>query len=166
MAIASRLSTFDDPHFLRRPYDRWQAYGQSKTANALFAVALDARGAPHNVRAFSVHPGSILTDLARHLSDDDLRAMGVAPGSAPGRVPEGLAAGDGGGGDYKTIAQGAATGVWCAANLQLEGRGGVYCEDVAPLVGVDVVRGARGVRAWAADGEAAERLWLLSASAP
>jgi NAD(P)-dependent dehydrogenase (short-subunit alcohol dehydrogenase family) len=59
---------FDDPHFERRAYDKWIAYGQSKTANALFALALDARGEAHRVRAFSVHPGSIITELMRSMS--------------------------------------------------------------------------------------------------
>ncbi|MDB5827071.1 MAG: oxidoreductase, partial [Variovorax sp.] len=153
---------FDDPHFMHRPYDKWQAYGQSKTANALFAVALDQRAAAYNVRSFSLHPGSIMTDLARHLSDDDLRALGMEPGSAPGHVPEGRAAGKGG--DYKTVAQGAATSVWCAASTQLEGLGGVYCEDadIAPVLPADAPNSATGVRPWAMDAEGAERLWQLS----
>src|SRR4051812_20846272 len=60
---------FEDPHFERRTYDKWKAYGQSKTANALFAVALDARGEAHRVRAFAVHPGAVMTDLVRSLTD-------------------------------------------------------------------------------------------------
>jgi len=60
---------FDDPHFERRPYDKWAAYGQSKTANALFAVALDGRGQPRGIRAFSVHPGAVGgTDLMRSMA--------------------------------------------------------------------------------------------------
>src|SRR5262249_10537012 len=66
---------FDDPNFLRHRYDKWKAYGQSKSANALFAVALDRFGEPHCVRAFAVHPGRIATDLARFLSDEE-RAVG------------------------------------------------------------------------------------------
>ena len=68
---------FEDPNFSTRAYDKWLAYAQSKTANVLFAVAMDKRGEPHGVRAFSVHPGTIVTDLARNLSDDELRAMGA-----------------------------------------------------------------------------------------
>jgi NAD(P)-dependent dehydrogenase (short-subunit alcohol dehydrogenase family) len=69
---------FDDPHFVLREYDRWKAYGQSKTANALFALELDARGAEHGIRAFSAHPGRIMdTGLVRHLSFEDLRASGA-----------------------------------------------------------------------------------------
>ncbi|MBW7462237.1 oxidoreductase, partial [Paenibacillus sepulcri] len=62
---------FDDINFERREYDKWKAYGQSKSANALFAVALDRRGAAYGIRAFSVHPGRILTDLVRHMSDEE-----------------------------------------------------------------------------------------------
>jgi NAD(P)-dependent dehydrogenase (short-subunit alcohol dehydrogenase family) len=64
---------FDDPNFERRPYDKWVAYGQSKTANALFAIALDARGEADRIRAFSVHPGAIVTDLMRFMPEEDGR---------------------------------------------------------------------------------------------
>ena len=151
---------FDDPHFERRPYDKWQAYGQSKSANALFAVGLDARGQAHGVRAFSLHPGSIFTELARHLTDEDLARMGVSRAD-PSRMPPGQSVEEGG--DFRTVAQGAATSVWCAANTRLEGMGGVYCEnvEVAEAVPADDI-GITGVRAWATDPELAERLWQLS----
>jgi NAD(P)-dependent dehydrogenase (short-subunit alcohol dehydrogenase family) len=152
---------FDDPQFERRSYERWAAYGQSKSANALFAVGLDRRGEPHGVRAFSVHPGSILTDLARHLSDDDLaKSFGVSR-AEPGYIPPGKSVSEGG--DFKTVPQGAATSVWCAANAQLEGMGGVYCEnvDVAQAVPADHPDAA-GVRPWAIDAASAERLWTMS----
>src|SRR4029450_19449 len=68
---------FDDPNFERRAYDKWKAYGQSKTATALFAVALDRRGYLQGVRAFAVHPGRIMTDLARYMTEDEKRAAGV-----------------------------------------------------------------------------------------
>jgi NAD(P)-dependent dehydrogenase (short-subunit alcohol dehydrogenase family) len=138
---------FDDPHFERRPYDKWVAYGQSKTANALFALALDARGEPHHVRAFSVHPGAILTELVRSLSAEELRAV-----SAGSEVEF-----------FKSPEQGAATSVWCATSGQLAGKGGVYCEDVdiAEAVAADAP-GKRGVRPWAMDPGSAERLWTLS----
>jgi NAD(P)-dependent dehydrogenase (short-subunit alcohol dehydrogenase family) len=137
---------FEDPFFERRPYDKWVAYGQSKTANALFAVALDARGVASRVRAFSVHPGAVLTELGRWMTEDEQRAAV----DAASKVPGGL----------KNTEQGAATSVWCAASPQLEGMGGVYCEDV------DIAEEAtadqalpRGVRPWARDPELAERLW-------
>ncbi len=67
----------EDPNYLHRSYNKWEAYGQSKTANALFALELDKRGKPHHVRAFSVHPGTIVTELSRHLSNEELSASGV-----------------------------------------------------------------------------------------
>lgn len=150
---------FDDPHFERRDYDRWSAYGQSKTANILFAVALDQRGKSEGVRGFSVHPGSIVsTDLKRYLTTEELRALGVIdergrPILDPAR-------------NLKTAEQGAATSVWCATSPQLESRGGVYCEngDIAPLLSgqAEVSSISRGVMPYAVDSDAAERLWQLS----
>lgn len=158
---------FDDPNFERRDYDRWAAYGQSKTANVLFAVALDERGARDGIRAFSLHPGAIVeTGLGKHISKEDLRAAGVIdeqdrPILDPSR-------------NLKTVAQGAATSVWCAVSPALDGKGGVYCEnaDIAPLIAGkfevtgmgDATRptGALGVMAYAVDPEAAGRLWDLS----
>jgi NAD(P)-dependent dehydrogenase (short-subunit alcohol dehydrogenase family) len=139
---------FDDPNFERRPYDKWIAYGQSKTANALFAVALDARGEPHRVRAFSVHPGAVVTELMRSMSDEEISA-------AVDRAREV--------GTFKTAEQGAATSVWCATSPQLDGMGGVYCEDcdIAQAVPADFAEQS-GVRAWAMDPSLAERLWTMS----
>lgn len=146
---------FDDVSFQNRPYDKWIAYGQSKTANALFAVGLDQRGRAAGVRAFSVHPGSVLGPLARHLTPQEIAAFGVhdAEGGlvvAPER-------------DLKSPAQGAATGLWCATSPQLRDVGGVYCEDcnVASLARSDVP-GGPGVRPWAVDSAIADRLWSLS----
>jgi NAD(P)-dependent dehydrogenase (short-subunit alcohol dehydrogenase family) len=143
---------FDDPNFERREYDKWVAYGQSKSANALFAVGLDARGGPHGVHAFSVQPGGIITDLARYLDRAELQAMGAIDERGQPRSE-----------NLKTIEQGAATTVWCATSPQLDGQGGVYCEDVdiAEAVSTDSDR-ASGVRPWAIDHVAAERLWTLS----
>jgi NAD(P)-dependent dehydrogenase (short-subunit alcohol dehydrogenase family) len=140
---------FEDPHFERRPYDKWGAYGQSKTANALFAVALDARGEARRVRAFSVHPGAVLTELTRWMTEDEQKAAI----EAASKVPAG----------FKNTEQGAATSVWCATSPQLEGKGGVYCEDVdiAEAVPADFSE-PRGVRPWAMDPELAERLWAKS----
>ncbi|HEY0192521.1 MAG TPA: SDR family NAD(P)-dependent oxidoreductase, partial [Kofleriaceae bacterium] len=154
---------FDDPNFERRDYDRWLAYGQSKTANALFAVALDRRGAAHQVRAFAVHPGRILTPLVRHLSAAELQqARVIDEAGRPIASPE-----------TKTPAQGAATSVWCATSPQLDGKGGVYCENVDLAAVVPATRqGApqglgdsaveTGVMPYAIDPEAAEQLWALS----
>lgn len=145
----------DDIDFDRRPYDKWVAYGQSKTANALFARALDARGRDHGIRAFSLHPGQILTDLARHLSEEELSAFDALDAQGNPKVdPEK---------GMKTVEQGAATTLWCATSPLLAGHGGVYCEDsdVAPLN--DGAMGRKGVAAWAADDAIAEQLWVLSA---
>jgi NAD(P)-dependent dehydrogenase (short-subunit alcohol dehydrogenase family) len=155
---------FEDPNFERRPYDRWSAYGQSKTANVLFAVAADALGKAEGIRAFALHPGSILTGLAKHLSREELELAGVV--DSEGRPVLDPAR------NLKSPAQGAATSVWCATSPLLEGLGGVYCEncDVAPLApeasSSEASRqaGSRpfGVRPFAVDGEAADRLWRLS----
>jgi NAD(P)-dependent dehydrogenase (short-subunit alcohol dehydrogenase family) len=149
---------FDDPQFEHRAYDKWLAYGQSKSANALFAVALDHRGERNGIRGFAVHPGSILTDLARSLSDDDFRAFGLTRDDAHGRIPPGQSVSEGA--DFKTIPQGAATSVWCATSPLLHGMGGVYCENVDVAAVTEEER--RGVRPWAIDPEFAERLWKLS----
>ena len=139
---------FDDPNFERRPYDKWIAYGQSKTANALFALALDARGEADGIRAFSVHPGAVVTDLMRFMAEDEVRsAISAAEGIEP----------------LKSTEQGAATSIWCATNPQLDGMGGVYCEDCDIAVSVPAdFRGASGVRPWASDPVLAERLWKKS----
>jgi NAD(P)-dependent dehydrogenase (short-subunit alcohol dehydrogenase family) len=145
---------FDDIDFDRRPYDKWVAYGQSKTANILFARALDRRGEKHGVRAFSLHPGQIITDLARHLSDEEL--AGFDAFDAQGKPIIDPAHG------MKTPEQGAATALWCATSPQLDGIGGVYCED-CDIAGINHAEmGRKGVAPWAIDDEAAERLWTLS----
>ncbi|HEX6628996.1 MAG TPA: oxidoreductase [Gemmatimonadaceae bacterium] len=139
---------FDDPNFERRPYDKWIAYGQSKTANALFALALDVRGAPDGIRAFSVHPGAVVTELMRFMPEDEVRrAISAAEGIEP----------------LKSAEQGAATSIWCATSPQLSGMGGVYCEncDIAEAVPADFP-GASGVRPWARDPLMAARLWVVS----
>jgi NAD(P)-dependent dehydrogenase (short-subunit alcohol dehydrogenase family) len=146
---------FDDPNFERRPYDKWVAYGQSKTANILFAIALDTRGQQDGMRAFSLHPGRILeTSLARHMSEEEL--LTAIDNNELARQSTDPA-------NYiKTIPEGAATTVWCATSRQLDGMGGVYCEDcdVAPVVPAD--SDGLGVRRYAIDPEFAERLWSLS----
>lgn len=151
----------DDPNFERRPYDRWQAYGQAKSANVLFAVALDRRGEPHGVRAFAVHPGVILTDLGQHMTEEDRKAFGLTAADGPGTVPAGRSVAEGG--DFKNAAQGAATTVWAATHPQLAGLGGVYCQDcdVAPILPAGAP-GNVGVRPHAIDPEYAQRLWTLS----
>lgn len=118
-SIGHRLNglSLDDPSFEHRDYDKWLAYGQAKSANALFALQLDKLGAPHGLRAFSVHPGGIVTPLQRHLTIDEQKAMGWF--DAEGKVHP----------MFKTPAEGASTSVWCATSALLDGMGGVYCED-------------------------------------
>ncbi|MBK3732310.1 SDR family NAD(P)-dependent oxidoreductase [Azospirillum brasilense] len=145
---------FDDLDFARRPYDKWIAYGQSKTANALFAIALDRRGREHGVRAFSLHPGQILTELARHLTAAEIAGFDALDAEGRPRIDPSRG--------MKTVAQGAATSVWCATSPRLDGLGGLYCEDcdVAPVH--SAATGRRGVHPWAADDALAERLWSVS----
>lgn len=145
---------FDDIDFLRRPYDKWVAYGQSKTANALFALALDKRGRHRGVRAFSLHPGQVLTSLGRHLSSAEIAAFDVLDEHGRQRLnPEiGL----------KTLEQGAATGLWCATSATLATLGGVYCEDCNIASINESETGRKGVAKWAVDLEYAERLWAAS----
>lgn len=154
-SIGHRISpvNFDDPSFERSEYHKWVAYGRAKSANALFAIGLDRRAAAHGVRAFAVHPGGIMTDLQRFMPEEEKRAMGWI--DEHGNVNS----------LFKTPSQGAATSVWCAVNAQLDGRGGVYCEDcdIAEPVAGDDPRFV-GVRPWAIDPDQAERLWALSES--
>jgi NAD(P)-dependent dehydrogenase (short-subunit alcohol dehydrogenase family) len=144
----------DDPNYVSRPYDKAEAYGQSKSANSLFSVELDRRGQAHGVRAFAVHPGGVLTDLIRYLTDDELKAWGI---TREGDVLKAPAAG------FKNLAQGAATTIWCSVSPQLADMGGVYCEDcdIAKLVPNDFP-GFSGVRHWAVDQATAKALWDLS----
>ncbi|MEU1149850.1 SDR family NAD(P)-dependent oxidoreductase [Streptomyces sp. NPDC005863] len=141
---------WDDPHF-RSGYDRWLAYAQSKTANALFALHLDRLGTPRDLHAFAVHPGSILTPLQRHIPRDEQLAQGwITPDGTPAE-------------GFKTPEQGAATAVWAATSPLLEGRGGAYCQDcdvAEPATTDDMLIG--GVKPWAVDPDAAARLWDLS----
>ncbi|MFS0828120.1 SDR family NAD(P)-dependent oxidoreductase [Pseudomonas phoenicis] len=142
---------WSDVHF-SHGYDKWLAYGQSKTANALFAVHLDRLGRHEDVRAFSLHPGKILTPLQRHLPQAEMIAAGWL--DARGELADPT---------FKTPQQGAATQVWAALSEQLGGKGGLYCEDcdVATLA-LDESPTYVGVRPYAIDPEQAERLWALS----
>lgn len=140
---------FDDIHFQRRPYDKWVAYGQSKTANVLFSVELNRRLAPAGVTANAVHPGGIMTELGRHLTPEDIAALQARVGTSPG------------GFQFKSIPAGAATSVWAATSADLEGRGGLYLEDCH--IARPATEGASdGVNAYALDPERAKRLWAVS----
>jgi len=143
---------WDDIHFRNGGYEKWTAYGQSKTANALFAVALDAREGANGVRAFALHPGGIMTPLQRHLKQEEMVAAGwidETGGISAAARPF-----------FKTTEQGAATAVWCATARTLNARGGLYCEDcdVAELAGENEPR-HRTVKPYAVDPDSAARLW-------
>jgi NAD(P)-dependent dehydrogenase (short-subunit alcohol dehydrogenase family) len=146
---------WDDPHYAARTYDKWEAYGQAKSANALFALGVDLLGRDVGVRAFSVHPGGIFTPLQRHLPEEEMVALGwKAPdGSIPPMVQA----------MFKTPEQGASTTVWAATSPKLAGKGGVYCEDcdVAKLATADSQRWEHA-RPWIADDAKAEKLWAMS----
>ena len=143
---------FDDLQFTT-DYDKWQAYGQAKTADSLFAVELDALGREQGVRAFAVHPGGIMTPLQRHLPREEMIAAGWMDDA--GTVNE----------RFKSTEQGAATTVWAATSPRLDGLGGVYLEDVdvalPTAIGSPEAR-VRGVDAHAIDREDASRLWAIS----
>ncbi|WP_037448247.1 oxidoreductase [Skermanella stibiiresistens] len=145
---------FNDFDFKSRPYDKWTAYGQSKTANALFAIGVDQRGERDGIRAFSLHPGQIPTDLMRHLSPDEIAGFDAFDGEGRPRIDPSRG--------MKTVEQGAATSVWCATSLRLAGIGGVYCEDCDVAVVHTKDTGRKGVHSWAADTELADRLWRIS----
>lgn len=147
---------FHDIHFNDREYDPWVAYGQAKTANALFAVALDSIGRSSGVRAFSAHPGGVLTDLIRYMPRELLEASNVLDKDGKPIIDPYN--------NKKTPQQGAATSVWCATSPQLDGLGGVYCADcnIARLLPSDESTELHGVRPRATDPVAAGRLWQLS----
>ena len=143
---------WDDIHFTGAAYDKWQAYGQSKTANALFAVGVDQRLKDEGVRAYAVHPGGIMTPLQRHLANEEMMALGWTDEN--GDIAEAVRP------YFKTPAQGAGTTLWCATSPQLANIGGVYCEncDIAAVDG-DPPQRAFNVNAHAVDTDEADRLW-------
>jgi NAD(P)-dependent dehydrogenase (short-subunit alcohol dehydrogenase family) len=151
-SIAHRMSAvdFDDPHYRTRPYQKWQAYGQAKTANSLFAVGFHQRFKDQGVIANAVMPGGIMTPLQRHLPREEMIAMGWM--DEAGKVADG----------FKTTEQGASTSVWAAVGPELTGIGGLYLENCAQAVPASKDNRFVGVEPWALDAEAAEKLWDLS----
>ncbi|MEO1647847.1 MAG: SDR family NAD(P)-dependent oxidoreductase [Pseudomonadota bacterium] len=139
----------EDPNFERRDYSEWLSYGQAKTANALFSVGLERRFADQGVHAIAVHPGGIQTNLGRHLSDEQREALTQRVTTSDPDF------------EWKTIPQGAATQVWAATSPELEGRGGVYCED-CHVAEIDDESQVDGVRSYALDPARADALWSLS----
>ncbi len=141
---------WDDPHFRTGGYEKWTAYGQAKTANALFAVGFDDHFAGQGVHANAVMPGGIMTPLQRHLPIEEQRAMGwLDEHDQP-------VAG------FKTTEQGASTSVWAAVGHELEGVGGLYLEDCAQAVPWSQENPRIGVMPYALDPDSAERLWAMS----
>ena len=142
---------WEDPNYHQRPYDKWEAYGQAKTANALFAVGYDQRFRAHGIRANAVMPGGIMTPLQRHLTHEEMVAMGWIDATT-GQLRDG----------FKTPEQGASTSVWAALGPELEGVGGLYLEDCQQALPWSKASPWQGVLPHALDPDAAERLWALS----
>lgn len=150
VAVSSRANldapvTFDDVSYQRRPYDPAEAYGQSKTANVLFAVEATRRWQQDGIVANAVNPGGVATNLQRHMPAEFHRTMAADP---TGRTPQ----------------QGAATTLVAAIAPELAHAGGRYLENgqEAPTIPDDADEHHAGVRAWALDPDLALRLWQLS----
>jgi NAD(P)-dependent dehydrogenase (short-subunit alcohol dehydrogenase family) len=149
----------DDPNFERTPYEPFVAYGRSKTANILFAVAFDRRHRGRGVRAAAVHPGAIETELARYVEPARLQALIdqiSKERAAEGKEPF----------QWKSVPQGAATSVWTAVVAPADEIGGQYCENchVGKVVAdsIAISRSGEGVRGYALDPNNAEALWKKS----
>jgi len=137
---------FEDVQFERRPYNKWAAYGQSKTANVLFAVGLEKRLGARGIHAFGLHPGAIMTELSRHLEAEDYEFL-----ASRNR-----------GMTFKTVEAGSATSVFAATAPELADRGGIYLEDCHVAAVNDAQDALNGVKSYALDPRNAERLWELS----
>ncbi len=140
---------FDDPNFDGREYQPFVSYGQSKTANVLFSVGLEQRFGEKGVHAYAVHPGGIRTNLGRHMSEEMQAALVKSIEERDADFA------------WKTIPQGAATSTWAATADELEGRGGVYCEDCR-VAEIDNESDSGGVRSYALDSGNADALWAMS----
>jgi NAD(P)-dependent dehydrogenase (short-subunit alcohol dehydrogenase family) len=141
---------FDDIHYRTRPYDKWESYGQAKTANSLFAVGFNARFADLGVNANAVMPGGIMTPLQRHLPREEMIAFGWMDEN--GKLND----------RFKSTEQGASTSVWAALGDELEGVGGLYLENCNQAVPWTAENPFEGVMPHALDPETAERLWAVS----
>jgi NAD(P)-dependent dehydrogenase (short-subunit alcohol dehydrogenase family) len=155
VSLSSRGHAFanvdlDDWNFEHTTYEPFVAYGRAKTANALFAVGFQQRYDGAGVQAFSVHPGGIHTELGRHMTPEVIQTL-MARVADSGREFS-----------WKTIPQGAATSVWAATSADLDGQGGAYLEDCGVAGVTDDESANTGVRPYAVDPDAADRLWTLS----
>ena len=149
---------WDDIHFLDNPYDKWMAYGQSKTASSLIAIEFDRLMEDKGVRGFSVHPGGIITPLQRHLQKEEMVALGwMKEDGSPTELTKNF---------FKTTSQGASTTLWCATNPSLNNIGGVFCEDcdIAKIKSEveESMQRYFGVADWAVDVDEASKLWELT----
>ncbi len=138
----------DDINFEKTPYDPWQAYGRSKSANVLFAVELDRRGREAQQRACAVHPGGIMTELGRHLTEETLAALTAA---RAGREVK-----------FKTVPAGAATSVWTGFVADADAIGGRFCEDCHVSEVIEDPSSPTGVFAYALNPDTAKALWTRS----
>ena len=144
----------EDPNFERTPYEPFTAYGRSKTANILYAVALDSRLKGRGVRATSIHPGGIMTELARHLTPELIEQMRTRINrGASGQAPAFR---------FKTVPQGSATSVWAGFVAAADAVGGHYREDCHVCEVNDDATSRAGVRSYALDLAHANDLWRKS----
>ena len=139
----------EDLHYENRPYDKWESYGQSKTANILFSVELNRRLADHGVTANAVHPGMILTELGRHLDEADIKELMAR---RPDRSEM----------TWKSVEAGAATSVWACVAPELEGEGGLYLEDCQVAAKRESEEEVEGYAPWAMNPDTARKLWEVS----
>ena len=146
---------WDDIHFQNNPYDKWMAYGQSKTASSLIAIEFHRRMIDKGVSGYSVHPGGIITPLQRHLQKEEMIALGwMDEDGSPSEMTKNF---------FKTTSQGASTSLWCATSPNLNDIGGIFCEDCDIAKRKNEVDESLqryfGVADWAVDTEEASKLW-------
>ena len=146
---------WDDIHFHHQPYDKWMAYGQSKTASSLIAIEFNEKMKNYGVSGFAVHPGGIITPLQRHLPKEEMVALGwMQEDGSPTELVKNF---------FKTTSQGASTTLWCATNSDLNSFGGVFCEDCEVAKRKNEVDESLqryfGVADWAVDTDEASKLW-------
>ena len=143
---------FDDIHFDRRDYNKWKAYGQAKSANALMALGLHLKYAGQGITANAVHPGGIMTGLQKFLPIEEMRALGwLKTDDTPLDI-------------FKTPEQGAATSVWAATAPALKGKGGLYLEDCQQGLPAEPSNRVSGFSPHIADAGNALRLWDVSSA--
>ena len=146
---------WDDIHFQNTPYDKWMAYGQSKTACSLMAIEFNTRMKDKGVEGFAVHPGGIITPLQRHLEKEEMVALGwMDADGSPSELAKNF---------FKSTSQGASTALWCATSPDLNGLGGVFCEDCDIAKRKSEVDESMqryfGVADWAVNTDEGSRLW-------